>query len=169
MTDITSMIHRSVIDLRIPQDSELQAAIGRVTAAHANLELVLKLCVKTLKRQDLQRTLAELGPKSTSMIRSKINTLARNATGNPDVRERVSALMEEARKLARKRNQLIHRPWGYSAGNELLAKDERNFWNDPPSIDELDSLTVAIADLTEGINHERLHGVIRQAAEEGTA
>ncbi len=151
---------KTKIDLQVPSDIKLLRAMGRVTAAHANLELVLKMCVKTLARLTVEEAMLAFDRTNTSEVRGWIRRLFRQACKDEQLRCTLQAMLGEAKQIAEDRNRLIHRPWGGSGKGDLLTPNERWVWGKVPTPDELNQLAERINDLANRLNHERLRGFI---------
>ena len=138
-------------------------------AAHANLELVLKMCVKTLARLTVEEAMLAYDRANTSEVRDCIRRLFRQACKDERLRCKLQAMLGEAKQIAADRNRLVHRPWGTSKKGDLLTPDERWVWgNKIPTPDELNRLATRISDLANRLNHERLRGYIGDAVEKET-
>jgi len=151
------------IYLTVPEDEELLLSIGRVTAAHANLELGLKMCVKSLAGLSVEEAMLAFNSSNTSEVRECIRKLFRQLSDDETLRCKLLALLGEARKMAEERNGLIHRPWGGSNKKEFLSPNEKWIWTDPPAPAELDALAEKIYFFSARLNNERLHGFINDA------
>lgn len=152
----------------VPEDPDLLCAIGRVTAAHANLELVLKMCVKSLAGLSVKEAMLAYDRANTSEVRECIRKLFRQSSDDEKLRCKLLALLGEAKKIAEDRNNLIHRPWAISKSGDLLSPDEERIWTDPPAPAELDNLAKRISDLACRLNYERLHGFIHDVTQQVT-
>ena len=76
------------LELEVPSDFKVLRAMGRVTAAHANLELVLKMCVKSLARLSVEEAMLAKDRASTSEVRGCVRRLFRQACENEELRSR---------------------------------------------------------------------------------
>ena len=155
---------KAQIGLSVPADIKLLRALGRVNAAHANLELVLKMCVKTLARLSVEEAMLAYGRANTSEVRDCIRRLFRQVCKDEQLRCKLLAMLGEAKQIAEDRNRLVHRPWGTSKKGDLLTPDERWVWGkNIPTPDELNRLADRVSDLANRLNRERRKGFIRDA------
>lgn len=149
--------------LKLPTDADLLAAAGRVALAHAHLEHVLRMTVKSLARVRIAEALLATQSDSAQDLRRRARKLFTKVTTDPAELVRFDAILGEAQNLARKRNALIHRPWMEMQDGRLVVKDDDHTWGDPPTTKHLAELADQIYALALHLNNERLTGFIKSA------
>lgn len=152
-----------MVRIEIPEDLELLKAIGRVSASHAQLELMLKYCVKTLGKMEVRVALDATQYMKMFELRERIKKLFKeNATGET-YKTKLDALLTRANRLSERRNNLIHRPWKRADRGLYEVKADDHGWTPSPTCDQLNQLADEILALSVEINHERLRGFIAKA------
>lgn len=153
-----------MVELTIPDDPELVQALGRLALAHAQLEVVLKYTFKTLSGLPIKEALEQMKKNRTSFLRKRIRRLFLDKHPIAEDLAKLDTLLDKARDLSEKRNELLHSAWAVSPAGEPIVKSESYTWGPAPNRKEVERFAVEIMDLGKKINTERLHGFIRQAA-----
>jgi hypothetical protein len=122
---------RQMLSFKVPEDQpELLKALGRLTVAHGNLEMVQIMCLKTLKQLTPEQAMNQFRRKGAGKIREEIRSQIEKSVIDSDLKERKKAVFDmlvDANCLSRRRNDLIHRFWGQdSNGTWLTSGDESN-------------------------------------------
>jgi hypothetical protein len=149
--------------LKLPTHTGLLAAAGRVALAHAHLEHVLRMMVKSLARVPIADAMLATQSDSAQELRRRVRKLFKKVTTDQAELVKLDALLGDGANLARKRNALIHRPWVELPDGKLAVKDDDHNWGDPPSEKELADLADRIYGLALNLNDERLGGFIKAA------
>jgi hypothetical protein len=152
------------VQLTIPNKPELVEALGRLAMGHAHLEVVLKYTFKTLSRLSIREALDQMKKKRTAFVRKRIRRLFLEKNPEPEDIAQLEELLNEAKKLSGKRNDLLHSAWSESPAGQPIIKSEDHTWGLAPSKEEVDRITSEIVNLGNQINHERLHGFIQRVA-----
>jgi hypothetical protein len=151
--------------LTIPNQPDLLEALGRLAMAHTHLEVILKYTFKTLSGLPLQDALAQVSKNRTSYVRKRIRRLFLEKNPTREEIAQLELMLERAKALSAKRNELFHGAWSESPAGEPLMKSERANWGPAPTSAEVECLATALVELGEQLNYERLHGFIRQVAQ----
>lgn len=132
-------------------------AMGQLSFAHANLEMVQIMCLKTLERLQPDEALAKYRRKRAEKVRDKVKKLVskRSLKTEEDRRKRVADLLFDARSLSDRRNALVHRFCGKDIHGRWRTSGDGNNWEDLPSIDVIRDLTKSIERTAKLLNDER--------------
>ena len=104
-----------MIQFQMPTDAELLAAYGRVTIAHAQLDHMLQMTVKTVANIEVKEALLGTRSMGSTELRQRVRKLAHQRLGEGKSMVLMDAILQEANNATRDRNSFIHDP---------LAKDE---------------------------------------------
>jgi hypothetical protein len=75
-TGVTEMITKQ-IEFNIPEDKEVQAALGVLVVRHGHLEYLLRLTVKSLLQLPIHEALTQTNKKGVKALREKIEKEAK--------------------------------------------------------------------------------------------
>ncbi len=147
----------------MPADKTYHAAVGKVALAHGHLELVQRFLVRALARVDMRVALDSTEGSRNLDVQKTVRRLARERQLPENVMVRLEALLNKARMLSRKRNELVHRAVQMDKNGKIVQKRDDQKWGPAPSMAELKNLSEDILELSKEINKERLTGFIRDA------
>ncbi len=71
----------------LPRDQGVLALVGKISIAHSQLEYVLRLTIKVLKRLPLHQARDATRRDSSASLRAKVTKAAREALGEGDSTE----------------------------------------------------------------------------------
>ena len=148
--------------LELPGNDDLLAAAGCVALAHGQLELTLRMTIKTLSRLTVRQALNATDDYKNWQLRNEIKSLFKHHTLDPVLRIQMNAILGNCNKLSEKRNRLIHRAWALDQDGSVVVKGETHHWGPPPSLEDLTSLAQDISTQVKELNHERLYGFIAE-------
>jgi hypothetical protein len=100
-----------MLSLKLPTDLELLQAVGCVALAHGQLEHTLRMTVKILSGLSVQEALDATKMMGARDLRDKIKKLFKQRSRDEVGRTKLDALLNKAKRLSEKQNNLIHRPW----------------------------------------------------------
>lgn len=153
-----------MMTFHVPDDQQLLAAWARVSITHAQLDYVLRMTVKTLAGLEIHDGLDATAFNSSKLLRERIQKLARNRLGEGPALLRVQAILERARRLTARRNELIHNIVGRNIdGDEPMMQRENYEWGPLPTVAQLNALTAEIGDALNELNFARLEGFLAEA------
>jgi len=151
-----------MVSLKIPTETKLLEAAGRVALSHAQLEHFLRMTVKSLSGLSLQEALDATKTMKVYELREKIKKLFKQKTRDESEKTRLDALLNKAKRLSDERNSLIHRPWARDSQGKWVVKEEDHSWGEPPSNGKLNQLANNIWKTGIELNTARLHGFIKE-------
>lgn len=151
--------------LAIPQHQGLLEALGRLAIAHTHLELILRYCVKTIAEQSIQEALDATEGERISDLRLKIKQLFKDRKPTSSEKNSLDALLGQAKRLSERRHSYLHRAWSETHAGHAVVKGEDHLWGPAPSSSEVEGVASEILTLGETLNHERLHGFIRDVVQ----
>jgi hypothetical protein len=149
--------------LTIPDDQPLLAAIGRAAVAHAQLDYVLKLTVKTIEGRSHEDVMVDNELRGARKIRKRIAKQAEKRLGNSDAAKKLKALLDKAEKASERQNEFVRNVFG--------SNDQAKFWThtesskpfDIPSVAQLNALTEKIQLIMKELNTARRKGWLLEA------
>jgi hypothetical protein len=152
-----------MITLQVPDDPQVQAAIGTIALRHGQLEHVLKMTVKSILKMEIRDALDATDHQGTAELRKRIRKLAKQKFGDGDVLVRLDALLYRSRLLTARRNTYIHSFWGYDdEGTPVISGDEHEM-RPIPTVSQLEDLANELANITKELNYARLEGFLAEA------
>jgi hypothetical protein len=155
------------ITFHVPEDPALLEALGCVTVRHGHLDHVLRMVIKTLTETSVSDALAATKRVSSASLRDRIKKLAKAKLGDGPALVQLQALLERAKQVTDRRNELIHSLYAkHVEGDEAeLMQNEHNSWVPLPTVEVLRALDQEIKTLLQEVNLERLNGFINAALE----
>jgi hypothetical protein len=154
--------------LTIPDHPGLAEALGRLAIAHTHLELVLRYTVKILSGVTVQEALDATKSQGTAEVRKRVRRLFIQKKPTEDETVKLDALLGEASRLSKTRNDFLHSAWSVSEAGRPIIKLENHSWGPAPTNQEVDRAACEIQNLGEKINDERLHGFINKVAKQNS-
>lgn len=153
------------VTLEFPGDPALLEAAGKVSLAHGQLELMLRMTIKTLTGQSVQDALDATADSKNWELRKDIGKLFRQKTKDVTLQYRLKALLGLCAELSDQRNRLLHNAWAIAPDGSVVTKGDRHAWGKAPTADELNRLASEIKECVGSLNNERLHGFIQSVCE----
>jgi hypothetical protein len=165
---------KPLIRLSLPEDKALLEAAGRAALAHAHLEHVLRLTIKTLSGMRQRDTLITMNKVSVHNVREVIQHLFAEKVQNKgwklqrakDAKAILAKMLDKAAKASGRRNKCIHRPWAKDQNGQLYSKNDAHQWSSPPTAADLKKLANDILEVASEFSEARLEGIIFQISEE---
>jgi len=148
----------------LPEDSELLAALGRVTIRHGFLDHVLKRTVKTLADLTIEEADRALARDGSASLRELIKKIAVQRLGKASTATlKLRALLGECERVTEYRNRVIHDLWARELDGEplLIGRDSSSR---PPDGADLNKLADQIFAVAGQLNKARLDGGFLHAA-----
>ncbi len=100
-----------IVDLSLPEDPALLKAAGRVALAHGQLELILRMTIKTLAGLSVDEALNATQNSKNWELRRDIISLFNNKTKDPVLRYKLKAIIGKCEQLSKEQNRLLHNAW----------------------------------------------------------
>jgi hypothetical protein len=151
------------VALEFSGDRGLLEAAGKISLAHGQLELMLRMTIKTLTGLSVQDALDATVNSKTWELRKDIVKLFRQKTNDVTLQYKLKSLLGRCEQLSEQRNKLLHNAWAIAPDGSVVTKGEKHAWGIAPSADELNSLASEIKKCVELLNEARLNGFIRDA------
>lgn len=148
------------VTLHCPGDTALLEAAGRVSLAHGQLELMLRMTIKTLSGLTVQAALDATETTKNWELRRDIGKLFRQKTKDVTLHYKLKALLGRCEALSSERNRLLHNAWAIAPDGSIVTKGEKHAWGKAPTADDLNSLASEINKYVELLNEARLRGFI---------
>ncbi|WP_394201957.1 hypothetical protein [Shewanella waksmanii] len=148
----------------VPQDQQLLANLGELILRAEHLNYMKTMLLKTLHEVSPKEAMEMSRKKGAAQLRKEVKKSSRELQCQQAI-TKINSFMERAETLTNERNQLTHGVWAQVEGSQpsIQVKDQGS--QPIPSVAELRRISDAIDSLYKEINHERLHGCIKQAME----
>ena len=156
------------IVFRLPQNDALQCAAGRVAMAHASLEYLLRLTIKSITREPFRVSLASTRRHMSIRLRKRILKLAKEKGFDSESTDKLADLVSDVGNLSDERNHILHRLWAeLRDGNICVSNDndELRPLDVPAEIAKLNNLADRIWMMFTTINQARRKGWLHDAIE----
>jgi hypothetical protein len=153
------------VNLQLPDEPGLLEAAGRVALAHGQLELMLRMTVKTLAGLTVKEALNATEKSKNWELRKDIVSLFNNKTKDPSLRLKLKAILGDCGRLSDERNRLLHNAWALAVDGSVVSKGPDHAWGSAAGPDDLDELASEISGAVANLNRERLRGFIRQVCD----
>lgn len=147
----------------VPEDPVWLQAYARVAIAHAQLDHILRMFVKSLAGVTIEVAMAATEREGSAVLRERIRKLAKSKLGEGKNLIEVQALVERARQITERRNHWIHSivARGQDDSQEAMYQGGRKVAPLPKAA-EMDQLIQETYQLIGEINLLRLHGWLAQ-------
>lgn len=165
MTELRASIGSVVLDF--PGDTALLEAAGKVSLVHGQLELMLRMTIKTLSGLSLQDALSATAKTKNWELRRDIEKLFRQKTKDVTLYYKLKALLSRCEELSEQRNKLLHNAWAIAPDGSVVTKGERHAWGKAPTADDLNRLASEINNHVGLLNEARLNGFIGDVCKSG--
>jgi len=152
--------------LALPDDSELLAAVGRISISHSQLDYVLRLTVKTILGIPLSEARNATRRQSAEQLRKRVRKLAADKLGEGEALVKLDALITRAEKATQKRNRLIHDICYQDKNGNFVLKDDNSPKRPYPSLIDLNALQLEVSTVAAELNDARLSGFLAEALTE---
>jgi len=149
------------VNLALPGDGELLKAAGRVALAHGQLELMLRMTIKSLSGLTVREALDATQRSKNWELREEILRLFKSKTADPTLRLKLKALLGRCEQVSDDRNRLLHNAWALAADGSVVMKGDKHAWGPAATVSDLDMLAEDIASIVNELNQVRLSGFIR--------
>ena len=154
---------QSTITLKIPDDPELLAAVGKVALRSSLLDLVMRMTIKVITGVSVEDTLRATARTPSRVLRARVRTLAKDRLGDGPSFLELEAILYLAEKAAEDRNKLMHSDWVLDEDGNPVIQDPLKGHLPVPTVKELDELADQIERVYLMLNHSRLRGSLRKA------
>jgi hypothetical protein len=148
------------VNLALPGDGELLKAAGRVALAHGQLELMLRMTIKSLSGLTVREALDATQRTKNWELRHEILRLFNGKTADPTLRLKLKAILGRCEQVSDDRNRLLHNAWALAADGSVVMKGDKHAWGPAATVSDLDTLAEDIASIVNELNEVRLSGFI---------
>jgi len=121
------------VALGLPFDSALRAAAGDAALAHGQLELMLRMTIKSLAGLTIKETLDATQKSKNWELRQEILNIFKSKTKDPSLRMKLKALLGKCSRLSQERNKLRHNAWALSKDGSVVTKGGNHAWGASPN------------------------------------
>ncbi|MCH8112118.1 MAG: hypothetical protein IH905_09235 [Proteobacteria bacterium] len=156
----------SNIILKIPEDAELLAAVGKVALRSSLLDLVMRMTIKVITGVSVDDALRATARTPSRALRERVRKLAKDTLGDGAPFLELEAILNLADKAAEDRNELIHSDWVHNEGGDPVVQDPMKGNRPVPTAKELEELADRIEQIYGALNHSRLEGSLRKALDQ---
>jgi hypothetical protein len=148
------------VNLALPGDGELLKAAGRVALAHGQLELMLRMTIKSLSGLTVREALDATQRTKNWELRDEILRLFKGKTPDPTLRLKLKAILGRCEHVSDDRNRLLHNAWALAADGSVVMKGDNHAWGPAATVSDLDALAEDITSIVNELNEVRLSGFI---------
>jgi len=149
------------VDLSLPPGADLLEAAGRVALAHGQLELMLRMTIKTLTGMGVKEALYATEKTKNWQLRDEIQKLFKQKTKDLSLVFKLRAILNKCEALSDERNRLLHNAWAIAPDGSIVTKGADHAWGAAATPTDLTNLASEIIQQVEALNQARLHGFIR--------
>jgi hypothetical protein len=150
------------VALEFPDDPNLLEAAGKVALAHGQLELMLRMTIKTLDGLSVQDALTLTAKRKNWGLRKDIEKKFSQKTNDGTLRKTLIDLLARCEELSDQRNKLLHNAWAIAPDGSVVTKGDTHAWGPAPTADDLTKLASKIKKHVELMNQARLTGFIAE-------
>lgn len=153
------------VTLDFPGDQALLEAAGKVSLAHGQLELMLRMTIKPLSGFSVQDALDATAKNKNWELRRDIERLFRKKTKDVQMHLKLKSLLNPCERLSEQRNKLLHNAWAIAQDGSVVTKGERHAWGPAPTAHDLTELASEIKRYVGLLNEARLTGFISEVCQ----
>ena len=152
-----------LVYLRLPEDPEWLAAIGRISLLSSHLDHVMRMTAMVITGIDVAPALQALAKTPARHLRERVRSLAKERLGDGPAFLELEAILYQAEMVAEERNRLVHAVVVHSEEGDAIVQDPIAGHTPLPSIDELNKLATAFEKVYGELNDSRLRGSLSRA------
>ena len=146
----------------LPDTAHLES-IGKITVWHGQLDHVLRLTVKSIRKISVIQAMDATARQGSHELRQRVRKLALKEFGEGETLVRLDAFLRRAQKATDRRNKTVHRFWARDPDGDLLAGDDDHTLGAPPCVAELDTVANELRTVLLELNTARLEGFLNEA------
>lgn len=147
----------------LPEDKNMQAALGVLVIRHGHLEYILRMTIKSLCDLSIHDALTDTNKHGAAKLRIRIEKEAKNRLGQCTALEKLLKWLKRSWKASDERNLYVHSVWARELDGPLQIQSEDYSWRPLPTVPELEKLSNEIKSITEELNEDRLYGSLFEA------
>ena len=151
------------INFSLPEDKNMQAALGVLVIRHGHLEYILRMTIKSLCDLSIHDALTDTNKHGAAKLRIRIEKEAKNRLGQCAALEKLLKWLDRSWKVSDERNLYVHSVWAHELDGPLQIQSEDLSWRPLPTVPELEKLSNEIKSITEELNEDRLYGSLLEA------
>jgi hypothetical protein len=152
-----------MIYLGLPEDPLVLAAIGKIALRHGQLDYHLKMTVRTLTDTTIPEAIDATERQSSRDLRERVRRLARMRIGEGGALVQLDALLERARRVTARRNELLHGLWAQELDGGPVMRAHGLEFGPIPTVQDLEAVADALAQIAKDLRFARLDGFLRDA------
>ncbi len=154
---------QKMIYFSLPEDKNVQAALGVLVIRHGHLEYTLRMTIKSLCGLSIQYALTATNKQTAGKLRKLIKKEATSRLGQGAALEKLLKLLKRSWKATDERNLYVHSVWAHELDGSPQIQSEDFIWKPLPTVPKLKKLANKIKKITEELNEDRLHGSLSKA------
>lgn len=147
----------------IPEDKNVQAALGVLVIRHGHLEYTLRMTIKSLCDLSIHDALSDTNKQTAKMLRIRIEKEARNRLGQCEALKGLLKFLKRSWKASDERNLYVHSVWAHELDGPTQIQSKDFIWRPLPTVPELDKLANEIKSIAAELNEYRIHGLLSKA------
>jgi hypothetical protein len=152
-----------MIDTNMPEDKDLQAAVGRLAIRHGQLDHILRMMLKSIDDITAEEAWSRTGRMTSSLLCQCVRKAAKAAIGESDAYLHLDALLIEAAGATDERNKSMHVLWALGDDGEQQYRPRGGPREPVPTAFQLDVIADRLDSVARRLNHARRHGVLKDA------
>src|SRR5687767_9380357 len=114
------------VSLNFPEVPDILEAAGKVALAHGQLELMLRMTIKTLDGLSVQDALNLTERTKNWQLRKSIEKKFCQKTNDPDLRKKLRGLLKRCEELSDQRNRVLHNAWAIAPNGSIVTKGDKH-------------------------------------------
>lgn len=153
------------VDLSLSEDPDLLEAAGSLALAHGQLELMLRMTIRTLAEITVDEALSATQKSKNWELRKCVHSIFNKKTKDMQLRLKLKSIIGTCERLSEERNRLLHNTWAIAPDGSVVTKGPDHAWGPASKPNDLRKLASEISDVVATLNHARLQGFIRQVCD----
>jgi hypothetical protein len=129
-----------MISPHLPVDPEFLRAFAQLTIAHAHLDHMLRMTVKTVADVSIGQALDATKYDGSRALRERIRKLARQSLGASRALVLLQALLQRCERATARRNEFVHNIIAKELDGDVFVMTDDNQWKPLPTAPELDAV-----------------------------
>jgi hypothetical protein len=155
MSDGTQTEQTRIVSFHVPEDPDLQAAIGRVSILHARLDYVLRLTIKSISGMPLGEAMDATQMDSSRELRRRVGKWGRRRFGESEALITLQAHLQRCQRVSQRRNDLLHSLYAKPIDGEPMVFNRDRQPKPLPSLQEVAEIEYELQALCDEMNGAR--------------
>jgi HAMP domain-containing protein len=151
-----------MISPHLPVDPDFLRAFAQLTIAHAHLDHMLRMTLKTVANISIEQALDATKYDGSRAMRDRVRKVARQSLGESRALVLLQAVLQRCERATARRNELVHNIIAKELDGDVVMMTDDHKWKSLPTAAQLDAVRDDIEHLWLELNRLRLEGEVHE-------